>query len=223
MRAWPVVLQAIIFDHDNTIADTESLWVQAADRILEDRGIVLSEHEYDELARDMLGLGAALTTRMLINRYQLPDKPSDLYDEKCRIVRQLYHSHLSFIKGFQKFAEKIVQKGLKRAIVSNSDSDSLAISAEKLHLYEIFGDHMYNVSHVRHPKPAPDLYLYALKQLNVRPEDAIAIEDSARGIAAAQAAGIFCVGLNSSHDHSIIEKADLCIDRYDELNLVFHS
>ena len=73
---------------------------------------------------------------------------------------------------------------------------------------------------MRHPKPAPDVYLLAMRRLGLGPAGLVAIEDSASGVAAAVAAGLSCVAvrtaLTSGHDHG---PAALTISSLTELDL----
>jgi len=62
-------------------------------------------------------------------------------------------------------------------------------------------------------KPAPDLYRLALARLSVRPDRALAFEDSGHGVASAKAAGLFCVVVpNRVTRHLTFPGADMKID-----------
>ncbi len=212
-------IKAIIFDHDNTIAKTESLWGAAMHALLKERGIFLSATQLADLEGAVLGLDTALVTQFLIDTFALEDSLEDLFNEKCKRVRELYKTNISFMPGFVSFFEKVKKADLKVAIASNCDHDLISFSAETLGLYALFGEHIYNVSHVSQPKPHPELYLLAARMLEVDTKECIAIEDSPPGIEAAQKAGIFCIGLNSSGKREMIEKADLVVESYDEIDL----
>lgn len=212
-------VKAIIFDHDNTIAKTESLWGAAIHALLKERGIALSAPQLADLEGALLGLDTSLATQFLIDTFALEDSLEDLYNEKCRRVKELYKTDLSFMPGFVSFFEKVKRADLKVAIASNCDHDLISFAAETLGLDALFGQHIYNVSHVSQPKPHPELYLLAARMLVVDPNECLAIEDSPPGIEAAQKAGIFCIGLNSSGSRQMTEKADLVVESYDEIDL----
>jgi HAD superfamily hydrolase (TIGR01509 family) len=73
---------------------------------------------------------------------------------------------------------------------------------------------------VPHPKPAPDVYRLALDRLAVPPERAVAVEDSAHGVAAAQAAGLRCIAIPNPHVGSTrCEAADLVLESATALDL----
>lgn len=211
-------LKAVIFDHDNTIAHTEPLWVQAAIKVVSDRGISVSKKTCDALADAFLGRGLTPSALLLINQFKLLDTPEQLCAEMCQLVQKLYRSNLSFIPGFTDFFKRVQTAQLKAAIASNSDPDSIALAAQRLGLVELFGEHIYHAGNVSRPKPDPELYLLAASKLDVSPSECIAIEDSSHGIAAAQRAGIYCIGITTSGKRELVSNADLIVDSYDELD-----
>ncbi|MBP9765178.1 HAD family phosphatase, partial [Candidatus Babeliales bacterium] len=87
-------------------------------------------------------------------------------------------------------------------------------------LDRFFKHHIYTIDRVnKQAKPKPDVYLFAAEQLGVQPDECIAIEDSAHGIAAAKAAKMFCIGINTGNDKHSLTQADLIIDSYNEIDL----
>ncbi len=212
-------IKAIIFDHDNTIAHTEPLWVQSVVEFLQERGIRIKEDALDTFSDKLLGLGLVPIAHLLIQKFKVTDSLDTIQKELCEKIQRAYRADLSFIPGFFDFFKRVQKAGLKAAIASNSDPGSLALAAQRLGLEKLFGTHMYNAADVARPKPHPDLYLHASKMLGVRPEECIAIEDSSHGIAAAQAAGMYCVGITTSGKRELVASADLIVDSYDEIRL----
>lgn len=89
-----------------------------------------------------------------------------------------------------------------------------------LNLENLFGKHMYTISHVANqPKPNPAIYLYAADQLGHQPHECIAIEDSPTGIQSAKDAGMYCIGINSSRRPELLRAAHAIINHYDEIDL----
>ncbi len=69
---------------------------------------------------------------------------------------------------------------------------------QRLPLKSFFKEHIYSIEMIgRIPKPKPDIYLFAAAKLNTNPQHCIAIEDSIPGVAAAKAAGMLCIGINT--------------------------
>ena len=213
----PKDVKAIIFDHDNTIAKTEPLWMKGACKVLKHHGITLNQQQYKKLEQDLIGPGLARGVFLLNERFQLAASFEDTRTLMCSIVKDLYQTDLDFIPGFESLFARLSKTDIKTAIASNSDPDSLAISSQKLGLKQLFQEHMYCSGHVTKLKPAPDIYEYAARQLGVDPSACIAIEDSATGIEAAQRAGILCIGIITSQIPQMVANADLVIDSYDEI------
>ena len=90
--------------------------------------------------------------------------------------------------------------GLPIAVVSNSAFKRLHRSVERAGMLALAGTHVYSAEDVGRPKPAPDAYLHAARQLGFAPQACLVIEDSPTGVRAALAAGIGVLGfLGGSH------------------------
>ena len=85
----------------------------------------------------------------------------------------------------------------------------LELELEKTRLYDLFAPHIYSAVEVgdRQPKPAPNVYLYAIKQFGVSPRETVILEDSVFGVRAAKAAGARVVGFTGGR-HSWPGHAD---------------
>ncbi len=212
--------QAIIFDMDGTIVNTEHLWKQASHMIIANRGYVLCPQEEHILAQKLPGGGLRNSCQLIKDMIKTDDSVEMLMKEKQEIACQLYGTGVCFINGFPEFHQKVVARNLKTAIATNANKQTIELTNKSLSLGNYFGDHIYTINHVNNiGKPNPAIYVYAAQQLGISPAECIAIEDSAHGIAAAQAAGMFCIGINSSGKPEQIEAADLKIESYQDINL----
>ncbi len=211
-------IKAIIFDLDGTIVDSEHFWFSMLLKVLEGHNITLDNDGKKELYNAMLGKPIAKTATWMIERYSLDQSVEELiqtYRENSKIY---YHGKITFVPGFESFFEKVRLYPLRFAIATNCGPCSSDLTCKSVNLKERFGVHIYNVKYVERGKPAPDIYLYAAKQLNVEPHECLVIEDSATGIQSALAAGMFCIGLNRG-DKSKVAKADLIVDSYDQIDI----
>jgi HAD superfamily hydrolase (TIGR01509 family) len=94
------------------------------------------------------------------------------------------------------------------AVASNGSRETVLASLRAARIPNVF-DVVVGLGATSRPKPAPDLYLEACRQLNVRPADAIAIEDSFRGATAAKLAGMRVVGVGTAR--RVEEVSDLVV------------
>lgn len=115
---------------------------------------------------------------------------------------------LPVLPGVRVWHEEARRRGLKLGIASSSTRAWVVGHLQRLRLDD--WDCVRCSDDVGQAKPAPDLYLSVLDCLGVRAEQAIAVEDSVHGIAAAKAAGLFCVAVPGSLTaHLDLSRADL--------------
>lgn len=212
--------KAIIFDMDGTIVNTEKIWEEATRRLLESKGIAYTGDLQKELSVKLAGLATHKSCKLIKDRVQLADNLEDLIREKSNLAHSLYVKGVEFIPGFQTFHKKVVERPLKTAVATSACAKTLALTNQALQLQQFFGEHLYDISCVDGVcKPDPAIYLYAADKLGVHPQDCIAIEDSAHGIAAARAAGMYCIGIKTSHDKNQTRDAHHTIDMYCQIDL----
>lgn len=213
--------KAIIFDMDGTITNTEPLWHQATYTVIQNRGHTLTLQERQNLNHRLTGIGLPTSCQIIKEITNTDDSIEVIMKEKAAIASALYETGISFIDGFPEFMEKVVKLSLKRAVATNATIDTLAQTDKSLNLSHYFGSHLYSFNHVNNiGKPSPILFLHAARQLGVLPHECIVIEDSAHGIHAAKAAGMFCIGINTSKRPEQIKDADLKIENYSDIDLL---
>jgi beta-phosphoglucomutase len=211
--------KAIIFDMDGTIIDTGDAWKKATQKLVEYHGVQYTIELHNEINKYVVGAGLVEACRRIQEIAQIQETIENLMHRKKIIVADILHENLEFIQGFPDFHVNVKTLEMKSGLATNADDNTLAIAKKVLNLESLFGEHIYNVSHVEKPKPHPDLYLHAAKQLIEHPEECLAVEDSAIGISAARAAGMYVIGINTGGDINEVKNADLIINKYDEVNL----
>ena len=213
--------KAIIFDMDGTIISTEIMWHTATQNVLDIYAPHLDQAKKDEIKIYLKGLALYESCKYIKKHSLLDVSAEEILQEKARQAHSLYHSlGLSFIPFFQEFHAKVKARNLKHAIATNATQESVDRTLTMLPLRDYFAEHIYNVDMVnRVCKPSPDIFLHAAKKIGVEPKDCIVIEDSAHGIKAAKAAGMYCIAINTGKDRHLLGEADEIVDCYTEINL----
>lgn len=213
-------LEAILFDLDGTIINSEPLWLKAAMELLNRLHIKLSPSESAYIEKLIYGATIFDACAQIRHILKLTVPLEDMIKEAQGILIDLYQHDLHFVPGFLDFYDKVTKNSLKTALVTNSDIAVLDAVITLLKLDSFFGKNIFSVSDVSQGKPDPAVYLYALQKLNIAASHALAIEDSAVGIKAARTAGLLCIGIDNGHNSTHIIDADYMVKSFGEIALL---
>jgi pseudouridine-5'-monophosphatase len=182
---------AVLFDLDGLLADTEPIWTESADILLQRRG-----HAFDPALKPLfMGRRTDEVSRLLVERYELPDRPQDLLAERLAIMEELYATdRLAPLPGALELVAELHRRQMPMAVVSGSPDHLIRIVLESLQLIEPLGCSVSSDT-VKRGKPAPDCYLLAARRLGVDPRCCVVLEDAPAGVQAALAAGMTCVAV----------------------------
>lgn len=208
-------IQAVIFDMDGVLIDSEPHYNAADERLLNSLGIKFGEREAAAIT------GSSYRGIPAILRSWNPDITHG-DDEIIRmyidsLTNALVENVNELIPGAAEWIEYFRSKGLKTAIGSSSESNMVYHVINKFNLKP---DAVVTGSDVEKGKPAPDIFLECAKRLGVPPENCLVIEDSQNGVNAAANAGMVCAAFLGTRCHNFdLSAADISIDAYDGENL----
>ncbi len=181
------MFDAVLFDCDGVLLDTEMLALDLEVNFLKERNF-----HYDrlEFAQSFIGMdNTSMRIKMAQDYFSQNNSaiPPTLLDEMWAARDAHFKEHLTAIPD----AELSLKAwNRKKAVASSSKIDELKENLSKVGLADIVYPHVYSAQQVERGKPAPDVFLFAAKQLNVKPEKCLVIEDSINGIKAARAANM---------------------------------
>ncbi len=209
-------IRGLIFDFDGTILDTETPALRSWEEVFEEHGRVFP---FESWAAGLGGDGAGFDACAHLE--QLLGRPLDR--ETIRTRRNQRKLALTVagvvLPGIVDCLDAAGRMGLKRAIASSSPRAWVEEHLARLGLLQVF-DAISCRDDVCRVKPNPALYTRTLDLLGLRADEAIVIEDSPNGIAAARAAGIFCVVVpNPLTCRLPVEQADLRLASLAEITL----
>jgi HAD superfamily hydrolase (TIGR01509 family) len=180
-------LQAVLFDMDGTLLDSEKIWDIALDDLAHYLGGELS----DTARRRMVGSSLARSIAIMHDDLRIAADPESSGAYLLERAAELFRTALLWRPGARELLVAVHDAGVPSALVTSTHRRLTEIALDTIgreyFAATVCGDE------VIHPKPAPDPYLRAAKLLDVSPADSVAIEDSPLGIASAEAAG--CVVL----------------------------
>jgi HAD superfamily hydrolase (TIGR01509 family) len=184
---------AVVFDNDGLLLDTESVWTRAEEDLFERRGTEFTPAD----KRELVGTSAAVAGAVLERRLGEPGRAGELIEElNALVVAELEHG-VEAMFGARELLADLKRRGTPIGVVSNSPLAFLRRSLELVGFEDRF-DVVLSAHEVAAPKPAPDPYLEACRRLGVTAgPSVVALEDSPTGVAAARAAGLTVIGVPS--------------------------
>lgn len=186
----------IIFDLDGTLVDSETL----ANRVFHEQLVACGLDAAFDLARvtrDFTGLTVRNCLALAYRDYGLAQVPDDFVAKLKDATYASYRSGLVPIPGVPEMLQQLQRP---KCVASSSGSEKIAYSLELTGLRQHFGQNLFSVQQVEHPKPAPDVYLYAAQQMGHAPDRCAAIEDSLPGATAGIRAGMTVFAYRPEND-----------------------
>lgn len=183
-------IQAVIFDLDGVLMDSEWLAFEAWRELAEQYGGILDASTFSELT----GTTAEQTAEIVMRRTGVTfDIQESVTWTQHRVAERL-KSEIQALPGAKEMVLALAARDLPLAIASNSSTSFIHDSLRGLRLSAYFTV-MIGIDQVEYGKPAPDVYLRAAEQVGVRPESCLVFEDSHVGAQAGAAAGMRVVAV----------------------------
>ena len=183
------MIEAVVFDLDGVIVDSEHVWDEVRQQLAEERG----GRWHEEASRDMMGMSSLEWSRYMHDVIGLAEPPEEINAEVVRRLVAVYHEELPLLDGAVEAVQALAARWpLGLASSSNRELIDLVLRVSGL---ERWFAATVSSEEVERGKPAPDVYLEAARRLNVAAERCAAVEDSENGIRSAKAAGMRVVAI----------------------------
>ncbi len=209
---------AIIFDMDGVLIDSESRYVHADERMYRELGLELTLED----SKGLLGVNLKSGSLFILSAH--PELKLTLGEMQeiyaASLLRCLEESEdLALMDGMEEWLYALKAAGVKLAVASSSTKPMVDHVVCRFGLDKIM-DYVINGDMVTNGKPDPEIFLKAAAALGVAPERCAVVEDSVAGIEAAHRAGMFCLAYAGANVHGVDQSAaDAIIATYNKETL----
>jgi HAD superfamily hydrolase (TIGR01509 family) len=186
-RARPATVDAVIFDMDGVLVDSEPLALEAMREVMARQGVTYTEADNDEF----LGRTTIETCRALRARHALEPGEAELARQYLDAMLALIRERPRPQPGVPEVLRAVRADGHRLALASSAEPELIRAHTEALGIGDLFEVAVSAVEMSR-GKPAPDVFLETARRLGVPPARCLVVEDSRNGLLAAKAAGMTC-------------------------------
>lgn len=197
------MIEAIIFDMDGLLVDSEPVWDKARKGMAEDVGKEWNKDDHQAV----MGVSTQVWADYMIKRLDLSLTPQEVQDQIIRRMLALYQDGIPYFLGAVE-AVQLAARHYPTALASGSHPaliDAVAVDAAMQGKFQV----ILSADKVGAGKPAPDVYLETAKRLGVKPEHCVCLEDSGNGILAGHRAGMKVIAIPDPRFPPAPEKLNL--------------
>lgn len=208
-----------IFDLDGTLALSQHFHYEAYAIILKEEGIPYTREE--DIAF-YAGQGSEKIFPMIFEkngRFLTAEETDYFIKRKREVYQKLIESEpIQAVPGVHEYLEELRTLGKKMIVATGNRRGPTEIILKKTGLEHFFSKAV-TVEDVQEPKPAPETFLLAARELQLEPNECIIFEDTINGIRAAKASGITCVAVSTGTEAEKLKEAgaDKVIQDFREL------
>ena len=193
MEGVTFVIEAVIFDMDGVLVDTEEFICEAAMKYFAERGVQVKAEDF----LDFVGMGENRYIGGVAERHGVPYVP-EMKRRVYEIYLDILPSMIRPVPGVEELLRRLRARRVPMAVATSADRIKMEANLRAIQVpLDWFGARVVGED-VARKKPAPDIYLEAARRLGVAPETCCVVEDAVNGIVAAKAAGMRCIAVESS-------------------------
>ncbi len=196
--------EAILFDMDGVLVDTEEYICEAAIAMFDEMGVKTYPQDYIPF----VGAGENRYVGGVAEKYGIITDIEILKKRTYEIYDKITKGKLTPLPGVIEFIGRCKKSRLKLAVATSADKTKMEINLREAGLSGDLFDILINGLDVERKKPFPDIYLLAAKEVGADIEKCVVVEDAVNGVQAAKAAGAKCLGLTTSFTIEQLSDAD---------------
>ena len=198
-------IQAVIFDMDGVLTDSEPLINAAAVEMFREKGLIVQPDDF----LPFVGMGEDRYIGGVAEHYGLPlDLPAAKH-RTYEIYLRLVPERLRAFPGAVELVKRCREHRLRVAVASSADRIKIEANLRQIGLPPQTWDAIVSAEDVARKKPAPDIFLAAARKVSLSPDECVVIEDAVNGVGAAKAAGMRCVAVAHTFPPQELQSADL--------------
>jgi HAD superfamily hydrolase (TIGR01509 family) len=206
--------EAVIFDLDGVLLDSEPAWEVARREVTEETG----GQWRDDAQNEMMGMSTPEWSAWMHETLGVPLDPEEIVGEVLQRMERSFRQRLPLLPGAREAVTALADRWTL-GLASSSSRPLIDLALELARFGELFRATVSS-EEVKRGKPAPDVYLRAAEALAVDPDRCVAIEDSTNGIRAGAAAGMRVIAIPDRDfppEPEALELAALVVDSLTEL------
>lgn len=194
------IFNAVIFDLDGLLIDSEPFWRLAEVQVFNQLGVPLTE----KMCAETVGLRIDEVIQYWFDKFPWDSEHHSLKfveEDILEKMEELISTQGMAMKGVKESISYFNDLRLPMAVASSSKMRLIECAVDRLNIRKHFQT-LCSAEHCEKGKPHPEVYLNAAKALGIPPEECVALEDSVNGIRAAKAAGMLCVAIPEKKSYS---------------------
>ncbi len=208
--------EAVIFDMDGVLIDSEPLHISAAIALLKKFHVDTSEGYHNKY----VGCSDPVKWQKIKDEFDIKSSLREILDmsvsTKLELLRQ---TDCNPIEGIPELLKSLYDRSIPVAVASSSPGRFIEEVIDKIKI-EKYIRTWVSGENIEKSKPEPDIFLKTAELLQVNPRGCVVIEDSKNGVIAAKKAGMRCIGFKNMNSGSQdLSKADLVVDKIQDIDL----
>jgi HAD superfamily hydrolase (TIGR01509 family) len=188
------MIQAVLFDMDGVLVDSEEFICKAAILMFKEKGLLVNEKDFIPF----IGMGENRFLGGVAEKYDFPFNVDKDKKRTYEIYQEITRGKLKPLPGVLSFIKKCKERNLKIAVATSADQIKMISNLREIGIPASTFNTTVNGLEVERKKPFPDIYLEAAKRLNVNPADCLVVEDALSGEKAGKNAGCKILAITSS-------------------------